>query len=196
MSPSQKYPLSLVIAAAFTIVSCSDSDSEQCGIPSDTGTAAFAGLSVSVDDISISYGNFLSSPNNDCPTDGSPTSLTVTATQTTPDVDTTYFFTICLPRPELLNGNGATLSLANETEAILVDVNGESDGCTYKRDAGPATGTITSSGFCDNGTHPDGYLLSISGTVPGIETCGVGDEAIETSVTIDLSGAILPRPSA
>jgi hypothetical protein len=163
---------------------CSD---QACG-PDD---APAAGVIASVKGESITYGEFVSSPNNDCSVPGAPISLTVEGIQVDPVPQAVRRMTFCLPRPDLLGRGPVAL---DDLELVHGDryFFGElADGCSIQLDRTvPAAGTIEFQGYCDEGVHPAGYALVIEGAVAGTDMC-TGEP-----LTVELSGrAAVQAPS-
>lgn len=159
------------------------SDDEVCG----PGDIAAAGATATSGADSVSYGDFWSSPNNDCSQMGHPTSLTLEGKQ----VDGNFFLTFCIPRPDEIGDTPIALDDLEHIEVITVsgDIG---DGCLILRDpAVTPTGTIEFIGYCDEGLAEDGYAIRLSGTVGGTRSCN-GTDAGTTmeSITIDLAGEV------
>lgn len=144
-------------------------------------------------DATIAYGDFTSSPNNDCPPPGgSPiTSLTIEGTQTGLAPDERFSMVLCLPRPDEIGS--APIALDDDSLVQLIDVNARLDGdCFLRLEAGTApSGTITFAGYCDDGSAESGYALTFDGSAAGIRTCldGAGGSTDEPA-TITLTGSV------
>ncbi|HYU15697.1 MAG TPA: hypothetical protein VEL05_06490, partial [Candidatus Acidoferrum sp.] len=98
--------------------------------------------------------------------------LTVQGGQTDPS-DPARFLVLCLPRPDRIGSDAIPL---DDTERVeLIDLTAtDTDGCRLELDRDrPLAGDITFSGFCQDGTHPDGYALSFAATVPLLRACPV-----------------------
>jgi hypothetical protein len=176
----------LGLLAAGAAAGCGDD--AQCGAadaPSDGVTVA-AG---SGEAETAAFGEFHSSPNNDCPPPGGggAVSLTVQGAQVDP-AGVTGFFILCLPRPDDIGGGA--ISLTDEDRVQLIDLVGETaDGCGLDLDRDrPLEGTITFSGFCDDGTHADGYAMSFDATVPLLRTCAEGGD--DEPIDAELGGSV------
>ena len=154
---------------------------EHCG-PDDSPTV---GLVASSADIALTYGDLTSSQNQDCPDPHAPQgviSLTVNGTQ----VDGMGFITLCASRPDQL-GEGVPIGSAFE----IVDFNGEANSCTFKLANGAApTGTARSSGLCDNGASPDGYALTLTGSLVLQRLCSSSTDTVE----FQLAGTVAVQP--
>lgn len=171
--------LALVLSGLLGLgAGCSD---QECG----PGDAPAAGVIASAKGQSITYGEFTSSPNNDCSVPGAPISLTVEGIQVDPVPQTVRRMTFCLPRPDRLGHGPVAL---DDLELVHSDryLTGElADGCTIQLDRTvPATGTIDFQGYCDEGGNPAGYALIIEGTVAGIDMC-TGEP-----LTVELGGRV------
>jgi hypothetical protein len=155
-----------------------------CGDDCGPGDAPAFGLVASSADVTLTYGNFTSGVNNDCPDPMAPEgviSLTLEGTQK--DAATTQLIVMCMPRPDLL----ATMDQPINTGLRIIDVNGEANGCTFKYDSSRvATGMVHSRGLCDNGTNDNGYAIGITGNVSLRRTCGTTID----SVAVELSGMV------
>ena len=161
-----------------------------CG-PAD---APLAGATVAIegDPGGIAYGDFTSSPNNDCPPPGGgPTSLTIEGTQTDLAPGERFSMVLCLPRPDEIGS--APISLDDDQLVQLIDVNARLDGdCTLRLDAStPPSGTVTFSGYCGDGNAGSGYALTFDGSAAGTRTCpdGAGGSTDEPA-TITLTGSV------
>lgn len=161
---------SISLAAALT--GCSGDDS--CG----PGNAAPNGLQTGDQDQTLTFGNLVSSANNDCRDSSVPDiiSLTIGGTQT----NGTGLLTLCIPRPDklgegvMLGGTGAPLP-----EVQIVDLNGTANGCDYTFESTrPVAGTVSATGVCGNGTDKAGYALAISGHISLKRTCPTATDTI------------------
>jgi hypothetical protein len=178
--------LALSLAGLFGLgAGCGD---QVCG----PGDAPAAGVIASIEGQSITYGEFLSSPNNDCSLPGAPISLTLEGMQVDPVPQAVRRMTFCLPRPDCL-GDGPVslddLELVHGDRYLFAEL---ANGCVVELDRSvPATGTIELQGYCDDGVHPAGYALVIEGAVSGTDTC-TGEP-----VSVELSGrAAVQVPSS
>jgi hypothetical protein len=155
---------------------------DDCG----AGDAPVDGLTLSAGGTSaLTLGDVRSSANNDCTPDQSsgPISLTIEATELAPTRG--LGLVLCLPRPGEIGA--AAISLADPDRIQFVDLFVEDEGgCTLRRDSSrePA-GEALFAGFCQDGGHPDGYALSLSGTLPALRTCPGGDP---DPITLTASG--------
>jgi hypothetical protein len=134
----------------------------------------------------MTFGMFKAGANNDCPDHSAPniTSLTIESKQTVG----VGLFTLCIPRPDRLPGGQAL-----GTDVKIVDLTGAASSCTFLVDpAGMATGTVSTTGECSNGSAAAGFAMTIDGTIGLERTCG----ATTDKVTATLSGtvAVLPMP--
>lgn len=162
-------------------------DERVCG----AGDAPAAGVTATIGNASITYGNFTASANNDCPaSDGDRTSITIDGVQTDPTPGMPYHMTLCLPRPGQLGG--APVALDDAALVELIDVWAElPDGCRVQLDhATPPTGTIELLGYCyDQGSqsYEDGYAMKLDATITGERIC---DGLPREPVTLALSGTV------
>lgn len=164
--------------AAILVLAAACGDDAVCG----PGEAPAVGLSIDTGDSVLTYGNGTSSPNNDCPTDGSPTSLTVDVFQVTPAPTQDRALVLCLPRPDAIAD--AALDIADDTLVQVIDVFADEDDCLISIDRARAvSGTARFTGFCENGTDPAGYALEIDAVIPATRTCAGSDEAIDLTVS-------------
>jgi hypothetical protein len=167
----------LALASVVTLAAagCGDDD---CG----PGDVPAIGLFVDTGASQLSYGDGTSSPNNDCPTAGSPTSLTVDVFQVDPAPAQERSLVLCLPRPEALGD--APVDIADDTQVLVIDVFADEDDCLISIDRSrQVSGTATFTGFCENGTDPAGYALGIDAEIPAIRSCPGGDEPIDLAVS-------------
>ncbi len=193
------------LAVLLLTVGCGDDGNgvldRPCGIPAlGPNDGARIPLQISVADSSVTYGNFLSSAANDCPSTGSPTSITVTATQSEPATQSLNFLTFCFPQPELLKSDGQNVivDFNDESVILLIDSSGQLDECRFRLGTTLPNGTARFSGLCEDGNHPDGFLLQIDGEASGIQSCSDGAGGMEESpVTLEFSGIaeVLPEES-
>lgn len=172
------------LLAALLCVSAGCGDDQVCG----PGEATADAITVDVAGESLSYGNFTSSANNDCPDeDGVPTALTIEGEQTSPTPSRRFVMTFCLPSPDEIGSD--PVPLAGDARLEVVDSSGEAGGCIISRDSSmPATGTISFVGYCDDGVNGQGYAIQIDGAIPGIRTCPVDAGPGEDAVTLTISG--------
>ena len=189
----RRAPWALGAAAACVLggLGCGGDDAV-CG-PAD---APLAGAAVAIEGNpgggTIAYGDFTSSPNNDCPPPGGgPTSLTIEGTQTDLAPGERFSMVLCLPRPDEIGGE--SVALDDDRLVQLIDVNARLDGdCTLRLDAStPPSGTITFSGYCGDGNAGSGYALIFDGSATGTRTCpdGAGGSTDEPA-TITLTGSV------
>jgi hypothetical protein len=152
--------------------------SDDCGF----GDAPEFGLVASSADVTLTYGNFTSGANNDCPDPMAPegvVSLTLEGTQQ----GSTSIITLCIPRPDLV----AVMDQSIGSGIRIIDVNGEANGCTFMYDSSRiATGTVHVRGMCDNGTNDAGYALGLTGNMSLRRNCG----GTLDSVAVELSGNV------
>lgn len=156
-------------------------DDGDCG----PGEAPADGLTITSGGESFRFGEATSSPNNDCPVEGAPTSLTVEIAQVDPAPVDDRFFVLCLPRPDQIGGEPIELT---DERIQVIDIFVDDDGCLISLDRSrEVSGTATFSGFCGDGSGESGYALGFAATVPGTRSCaGMPEEAVE----LELSGEL------
>ena len=127
----------------------------------------------------ITYTDIRAGANNDCPDPMAPAGVvSMTIERLTPPL-----ITICVPRPDKLNGG-----LALGTDVHLVDAGGSAGSCTYQLDhTMPITGTISSTGLCNNGGSA--FALTIDAMFTELRTCGTQD-----TVSATISGTVMVTP--
>jgi len=157
-----------VVFAVFALPGCSD----DCG----PHGAAVDGLSVMGNGVQIGYQDLAGSPNHDCPDAQAPLlSLTITGTQ----IGGVDKFTVCVPRPDKLEGG-----LAFGTSAQLVDVSASDASCSYVLDmTQPPSGTIKGAHVCDNGTNKAGFAMTVDGSLALTRTCGPTIDSVAVALT-------------
>lgn len=140
------------------------------------------GVVATVEGATVLYGNFASSPNNDCtPTGREPTSLTLDGRQVDPAPAIPYGITFCLPRPDVIGSEPITVDDPDTLQVIDVFAELE-DGCLVLLDRTRAsTGTATFEGYCAEGLDPGGYALSFTATIPVTRMCDGRAEVMELS---------------
>jgi hypothetical protein len=173
--PRSSINLSTQISTLFLAVlvaGCSDSAST-CGSQGSPGD----GLTVTVDTTELRYEQLLASANNDCPAPDAPekvVSLTVSGHQ----VGGLSPLTLCIARPDLL-----TDAVPLGTAVEIVDVSAELKDCSFSFSrTTPPTGTVSSEGYCDDGTHPDGFTLVVSGELALERTCLGGTDVVTAAI--------------
>ena len=143
------------------------------------------GLTASSDQVNLVFGDLVSGANNDCPDPSAPSgvvSVTISGTQ----MGQAGLITLCVPRPDQLNG---TVPLG--TAVKIVDLNATDPSCTYAIDRSQLpTGTVKGEGVCDNGTNAAGFALVFDGFVGLRRTCGVNVD----SVSVGLTGTVAVKP--
>lgn len=140
------------------------------------------GIVASIGGETITYGSFISSPNNDCtPPDREPTSITLDGRQLDPTPAMTLFMTFCLPRPDVIDA--APVTVGDEDTLQVIDVFAElSDGCLVLLDrTQPVSGEANFEGYCEAGLEPGGYALSLTASIPVTRMCDGGSDTIELS---------------
>jgi hypothetical protein len=166
----------LLCTAAAGLGGCSDP--APCG----PGAAPADGLELAIASggAALVLGDLRSSANNDCTPDqmSGPTSLTIEARQVRPVQ--ARGLVLCLPRPDHIGSD--PIDLDDPEHIQLIDVFGEDAGCVVRLDRSRRpTGAATMTGFCQLGAHPDGYSLSLSGTIPVLKTCPDQDPLATTA---------------
>ena len=143
------------------------------------------GLTASNDQVTLVYGDLTAGPNNDCPDQSAPTvtSLTIMGTQ----MSNTGLFTICIARPDQLATTPQPIGSSGIANSGVIDVTGTDATCTYALDrTQPKSGTVTSTGLCDNGTNAAGFALVFDGFVGLKRTCG----ATVDTINVGLKGTV------
>ena len=159
------------------------------------GDAPADGLTAVEGGVTIRYGDFMASANNDCPAPGGGvTSVTVFGHQIEPTGNAVIAF--CLPRPDALSGEIDLVPVhepALDSDRVqVVDVEGVPDAdCRWSFEGEP-DGTATFEGFCDNGAHADGFALTLDATLPAVKTC-TGDPDADVEVTLAGTVAVTPQ---
>ncbi len=154
--------------SSISLAACSSGP--HCG-PGDAPTVGIVAMGTGV---TLTYGNFTSSPNGDC----GATSITIEGKT----ADNVGFFTVCVPHPENLPGG-----LAFGPDANLVDTSGMASSCMFKIDSSMApTGRISTTGECKNGTSSAGFAMTVTGNALLKPTMC----AMTSSVPVTLSGTV------
>jgi len=164
--------LFLSITSSLLLLACEGCGGDECG----PGAAPDFGLLASSADVTLNYGNLTSGANNDCPDPMAPSgvvSLTINGTQ----MGAASLLTFCIPRPDQLAG-GVQLGSGFR----IIDLNGEANGCTFKYEGAPVTGSAQAFGLCDNGKDAAGYSLSIDGFVTLKRTCPTTSDTVSLSL--------------
>jgi len=163
---------------------CSDDGGPSCG----PGAAAPDDLTASNATLTLTYENLTSLVGNDCPAADAPDGVISVSIEGHQVGDASRFFTICIPRPDLLSAGGRTLGTSQSSADVRIfDLSGAADGCTYTLDSTvPPTGTVSGTGVCDNADSAAGFALEIDGAVSLRRTCGATTE----TVRVDLTGTV------
>jgi hypothetical protein len=157
---------------ALGAAGCGD---DSCG----PGNAPAQGLVAAIGMMSLEYGDLTSLTGNDCPDPAAPAgviSVSIEGRQT----GESGLITFCIPRPDLLMEGDRTLGTSTSTADVrVIDLSGTTAGCTFalERTQAPA-GAARATGVCGNGDAPDGFALSIDGTVALRRTCGATSETL------------------
>jgi hypothetical protein len=173
-------------------------DDTVCGPPAGAGD----GITVTGDGETFRFGELTAAANNDCPAPGSPAglvSVTVIGQQVAPAGDAV--FTLCLPRPDLLEAGsgGVTVPLDPDNHPAeaddrvhVIDVQADlGGGCRWTLDASAPRGTATFEGLCGAAVRSEPWALAVSGEVSVIETCpGQPDR----EVRVELGGGTIVAP--
>ena len=172
----------------LTSLAACPGEPDECG-PSD---APDDGVVVTGVGVELTFGGMIAGLNNDCPINGTPEgviSMTIAGAQAG---NPTGLFTLCVPRPDQLNG-GFDLGIddpASEDPAIrVVDIVGTDVDCSYELAAAAPTGTAHSEGLCDS-AGTGGFALVLDGEITLTRTCG----ATIDSVVVSLSGRVAVQP--
>jgi hypothetical protein len=168
---------------ALTSAASCGGDDDSCG----PGSAPDVGLVATGDGASLTFGALVAGPNGDCPVAGAPEglkSLTIAGT------GAGGFFTLCVSRPDLLARQPQALALdvpGVPAEARIVDVTGTANNCQFTIDrAKPASGTVSATGLCGDGTDAAGFALVVDGALSLTRTCG---QTVD-SIAITLRGTV------
>ena len=187
---SRVAPLAALLLACAGAAGCGGDDGEACG----PGEAPPDGITLAVGAEEVTFGEVRSSPNNDCtpPGEDGPTSLTIEAAQLDPAYDGPGLI-LCLPRPDELGAGPVPLNDASLVEVI--DLFGQdAAGCDLRLDRmRSAGGSITFTGLCEAGVHPDGYAIELAATLPVTRTCP-GDPASEEEASLTGTAAVSAGP--
>ncbi len=159
------------------LAGCSD---DSCG----PGDAPMTGIVAGDVTVKLTFGNMTSRAGMDCPDGTAPpgvVALTIEGTQT----DGTGFFTLCIPRPDLLNQGNRTLGAIGSTADIrIIDLRGSAGSCTFTIDSTrPPTGIGGGAGVCDNGTNKAGFGIELDGAVSLRRTCGTTIDSLAVTLT-------------
>ena len=140
--------------------------------------------------ISLTFGTFKSSPNNDCrvTAPNGVVSLTIEGTQ----MGGSGALVLCIPRPDLLETGTQPLgSGGSDVQYLGGSFTATDASCSYTYDATMSpSGTVKAEHECNNGTSSAGFAIEVDGTIPLIQTCGT----TMTSVMVTTSGttAVVP----
>lgn len=169
---------------AISVLGAGCSDDASCG---STGASEF-GLSAASTDVMLTYGDLKARAGNDCPAAGVDPSVVVSLTIEGTQMGATGLFSICIPRPDQLDGDTALSDIKLDT------VNGtDANNCTYALDKTHLpTGTVHGKGVCADGTDPAGFALSFDGFIGLTQTCG---STAPASVSVRLSGNVAVTPT-
>ena len=131
----------------------------------------------------LTFGGLHAGLDNDCPASDAPSgvvSLTVQGTQT----DGTGFVTLCISRPDLLASQAQPLQLdVAGAQARLIDATGTANNCNLAIDpAQPASGTLSASGLCGNGSDAAGFALVVDGALHLQRTCNTAVDSIAVTL--------------
>ena len=169
-------PIPLAISAA--LFGCPN-HGETCGASANSGT-----LTASATNISLSYGGLSAGLNNDCPAhDGSTVvSLTITGNEITSGSGFGVV-TFCVPRPDLLESMSQAIGGSGALVQV-VDVTGADASCTYALDSAVTpSGTLSSTGMCDDGSNAAGFTLTVDGAFTLDRTCGSAKDTVSVMLT-------------
>ena len=158
----------LALMAPATL-GCSSDDDASCG-PGDLEGGALS-LATATSGPALTFAELHAGANNDCPlSEAAPTSISIQGQQT--NAGATGFLTLCLPLPA--DVTPTPISFDDTDHIVIFDFRGQdADGCTLRvdRQGDLSSGLVSIEGFCDNGTHPSGFAISLSGTLPFVRTC-------------------------
>jgi len=192
--------LCLLCTSALAASACGDDAPPVCGVPDDIGD----GITVTAEGTTYRFASFTAGANNDCPAPSPPAgliSVTVFSQQVEPAG--TGLITLCLPRPDLLEGDAAGVEVALDPDnhpagaadrAHVIDVSAElANDCRLALDGtGSPDGTAHFTGLCGGGEDEAGFGLALAGTVALVERCtGMPDRPL--SATLGGSVAVSPE---
>lgn len=165
-------------AAALGLAGCSDDDGGSCGAdgaPTGDLQVVPAGGAAS-----LRFRDLRARPNNDCPAADAPSGV-ISLTISGVEADGTSPFTLCVPRPDLLNG---VRQLGTDVQVVDV-IGGDASGCRYRqvRTGTIATGTATGTGVCENGRAAAGFALELDGQVQLERTCGAATDVVSATIS-------------
>jgi hypothetical protein len=139
----------------------------------------------------VTWGDFDSSPNNDCGMQ----SLSVHGFQATPVLagGITPPITLCIPQPSAIGADPITPGFTDDDTVRLVDfAGGDAEDCTFTVDRDVALAmTVAFTGFCDDGANAAGYGISRAGSVAVKRDCA----GTITDATVQLSGTAPVSPA-
>jgi hypothetical protein len=160
------------------LAGCSSGD-DRCGPAVADGEVVVADTAGSA--ATLRFSQLRARPNNDCPAADAPAGV-VSLTISGVAVGGTSPFTLCVARPDLLDG-ARTLG-ATGAQVELVDVVGSDGTCTYRQQrASQASGSVTATGVCDGGRDAAGFSLKFAGEVSVERTCGTAVDVLRMSIT-------------
>jgi hypothetical protein len=187
----------LSLTSVLVLAACGDDAPEVCGPSDDAGD----GITVSAESQVFRFASFTAGANNDCPAPSPPAgliSVTIFSQQVEPAG--TGLITLCLPRPDLVEGVAVEVPLdpdnhpaEEDDRAHVIDVAADlGNGCRWTADpATPPDGTATFTGVCGGGEDERGFELALAGTVTLIERCtGMPDRTLEAT----LAGSVVVTP--
>jgi len=189
-----KQPSAIAFALTFASVAtsvaalagCSSGD-DRCGPAVPEGEVVVTQIDPGAGSaVTLRFSQLRARPNNDCPAADAPAGV-VSLTISGVAVGGTAPFTLCVPRPDLLDG-ARTLGPtgAPGTQVELVDVVSSDGTCTYRQQRasqGGASGTVTATGVCDGGRDAAGFSLKFAGEVSVERTCGATVDVLRMSIT-------------
>jgi hypothetical protein len=108
------------------------------------------------------------------------------------------FDTLCLPRPDLIEG-GTDYPLRPDVQPVpagdrvqVIDVDADLAGdCTWTLEGTPS-GTARFEGLCDGGADPAGFALTLDGSVTVREDCPA-TPPVSVDVTLGGTVRVLPQ---
>jgi hypothetical protein len=159
--------------------------SQGCGDDScGTGDAPTVGIVASSSEVTITYGNLTSLAGNDCPDPAAPAGVVSISLEGTQEGGPGRI-TLCIPRPDQLNGGGHTLGTSLSTADVrIIDLGGMAGSCTFQFDSTrPPTGVAIGEGVCGNGEDPAGFALELDGAASLRRTCGATIDTVAVTLT-------------
>ena len=93
------------------------------------------------------------------------------------------FVVFCLPRPHEVGSDPISFDDTQQIDMISF-LGRDTGGCSVVLDGDRPLGDATTQldGFCDDGASPDGFAMTLAGSLPFTRTCVDVDEPIEATL--------------